>query len=59
LEGLVTGDAKNFESDLASYVVKVDSSPLFEKTSLQKSSIETFKRGQVMYFIITTQLEAG
>ena len=59
VEGLVSGDPKNQEADLASYVVKIDSSPLFEKTAIQKSLTETFKRGQVLYFIITAQLEAG
>ncbi len=59
IEGLVFGDAKTFEADLASYVVKVDASPLFEKTAIQKSTPETFKRGNVLFFVITTQLQIG
>lgn len=41
LEGMITGDSRLFDALLASYVVALEGSPLFEDVSLKKSEIET------------------
>lgn len=45
LEGMVTGDPRLFDSMLASYVVALEGSPLFDGVSVKKSEIEYLEGG--------------
>jgi len=45
LEGMVTGDARLFDSMLASYVVALEGSQLFDGVSVKKSELETMDGG--------------
>ncbi len=45
IEGMVTGDARLFDSSLASYVVALEGSPLFEGVSVKKSELEALEGG--------------
>jgi Tfp pilus assembly PilM family ATPase len=52
LEGLIFGDPKTLESSLTGYVLKLDGSPMFRQVNVLKSSVERFKNGEVMHFVI-------
>ncbi len=57
LEGVVTGDGRLFDSRLASYVVALEGSPLFENVSVKKSELEPLDGGATgLRFIITVGL---
>lgn len=45
IEGMVTGDARLFDSALASYVVALEGSPLFDGVSVKKSELEALEGG--------------
>jgi Tfp pilus assembly PilM family ATPase len=45
IEGMVTGDSRLFDSMLASYVVALENSPLFEDVSVKKSELEALDGG--------------
>jgi len=57
LEGLIFGDNRTLESSLASFILKLNESPMFGKISVQKNSIEPFKKDDVLHFIIDVKLK--
>lgn len=45
IDGMITGDSRLFDSMLASYVVALEGSPLFEEVTVKKSEIEALEGG--------------
>jgi Tfp pilus assembly PilM family ATPase len=57
LEGMITGDSRLFEALLVSYVVALESSPLFEDVSVKKNEIEARDGGGTgLRFVIALSL---
>ena len=56
IEGVVLGDRRTLESSLAGYIMKLEASPMFRQVSVQKNSIEPFKKTEVLYFVIDMQI---
>jgi len=56
LEGLVFGDHNTLESSLAGFIMKLKESPMFRQISIQKNSIEPFRKDDVLHFIIEIKL---
>lgn len=53
LEGMVSGDARLFDSMLASYVVALEGSPLIEDVSVKKSELEAMDGGATgLHFVL-------
>ncbi len=50
LDGIILGNKLTFESDLASYLVKLKGSPLFDQLSIQKRAIEYYKNKPILRF---------
>lgn len=55
IEGVVFGERNMLESLLSQYVTKLESSPILEKVSIQKNSIVTFKKGEVLQFVLNAK----
>ncbi|MHC1791892.1 hypothetical protein [Solidesulfovibrio sp.] len=57
VEGMVTGDSRLFDSMLASYVVALEGSPLFENASVKRNELETLDGGGTgLRFVVTLNL---
>jgi hypothetical protein len=56
LEGIVSGKRRILEASLASYILKLASSPLFEQPKVQKSVIEPDNGSDVLHFIVHIQM---
>jgi hypothetical protein len=56
LEGIVSGKRRILEASLASYILKLASSPLFEQPKVQKSVIEPDSGSDVLHFIVHIQM---
>lgn len=56
LEGLVFGDRGALESSLGGFILKLKESPMFRQISIQKNSIEPFRKDDVLHFIIEIKL---
>lgn len=57
LEGMITGDARLFDSKLASYVVALETSPVFGNATVQKSEVQTLESGgSALHFVIALTL---
>lgn len=60
VEGIVLGDRAKLESLLSSYVLKLQSSPLFKETKVQKTTVESYymNKGQseVLRFNMTLKI---
>ncbi len=56
VDGLVTGDPKEFESVLAEYVLEFQNSLIFETAQVYKSYKESRNREKVLHFIININL---
>ncbi len=52
VEGLVMGDRKSLEVLFSHYLMTLDNSPLFRQISIKKNSLEPFKKGEALHFII-------
>ena len=59
IEGVVWGEKKSLQSSLTAYVLKLDSSPLFDQVKIQKTSEENNKRGTVLRFTATMKIEGA
>jgi hypothetical protein len=55
IEGIIFGEAGNFETILTSYLLKLKNSPIFRKPRVQSKQIEFFHDKEVMRFV--TKLE--
>ncbi len=51
IEGIIFGEASNFETMLTSYLLKLKNSPLFRKPRVQSKQIEYFNDKEVMRFV--------
>jgi hypothetical protein len=56
LEGVVIGDRNMLDSFLAQYVMKLENSPIFRQVSIQKSSIMTIRKVEVLYFTLSATI---
>jgi type IV pilus assembly protein PilM len=56
IEGVIFGDRKMLDSMLAGYIVKLESSPIFQLIKVQKNSIEPFKKSEVLHFILDAKI---
>jgi type IV pilus assembly protein PilM len=56
LEGIIFGDRKELEASLAGYVLKLDASPMFNGVSVQSSSMRSFKKGDVLHFVLDIKI---
>lgn len=56
LEGVVSGDRNMLDSFLAQYVMKLESSPMLRQVSVQKNSIITIKKVEVLYFTLSAKI---
>ena len=57
VEGVVTGDSRLFDSMLASYVVALEGSPLFEDVSVKRNELESLENGATaLRFVVTLNL---
>jgi Tfp pilus assembly protein PilN len=59
IEGVVWGEKKSLQSSLTAYVLKLDSSPLFNQVKITKSTEENFRRGTVLRFTATMKIEGA
>lgn len=50
LDGIITGEPLNFESDLAGYLVKLKGSPLIVRISIKEKKTEYYREKQVLRF---------
>jgi len=56
LEGVVSGDHNTMDSLLAQYVMKLENSPILRQVSVQKSSVITIKKVEVLYFTLSAKI---
>ena len=56
LEGVVNGDRNILDSSLAQYVTKLENSPMLRQVSVQKSSVITIKKVEVLYFTLSAKI---
>ncbi len=56
LEGVVTGDRNMLDSSLAQYVMKLENSPMLRQVTIQKSSIMTIRKVEVLYFTLSAKI---
>jgi Tfp pilus assembly PilM family ATPase len=56
LEGVVSGDRNMLDSSLAQYVMKLENSPILRQVSVQKSSVMTIKKVEVLYFTLSAKI---
>ena len=56
LEGVVSGDRNTLDSFLAQYVMKLENSPMLRQVSVQKSSVMTIKKVEVLYFTLSAKI---
>ena len=59
LEGLVFGDHNTLESSLAGFIMRLKESPMFRQISIQKNTIEPFRKDDVLHFIIEITIAAS
>jgi type IV pilus assembly protein PilM len=57
LEGVVIGGRDAFENALAGYVLLLETSPIFQKVTIQKNTVGPFMKGQALHFIINMKVE--
>ena len=56
IEGVVTGDKIRFETDLASFMLTIDDSPLFKKPVVKNKRLQFLDDRQVLRFSIQFEL---
>jgi Tfp pilus assembly PilM family ATPase len=56
IEGVIFGDRSMLDSLLAQYVMKLENSPMLNKVSIQKNSIITFKKSEVLQFTLSAKI---
>ena len=56
LEGVVTGDKIRFETDLASFMLTIDDSPLFNKPVVKNKRLQFLNDRPVLRFSIQFEL---
>ena len=56
VDGLVLGDRLALDAVLAEYMIDLDSSPLFQKPSIEKRTVETIEGDEVLRFAVRLTL---
>lgn len=56
VEGVIFGERDALDSSLAQYVMKLENSPMLRQIAVQKSGIITFKKSEVLHFILSAKL---
>lgn len=56
IEGVIFGDRMKLETSLADYIVKLKSSPIFDKPVIKKRSFELFEDKEVLKFTVQLDL---
>jgi Tfp pilus assembly PilM family ATPase len=56
IEGVVFGDRNMLDSILAQYVMKLENSPVFSQVLIQKNSITTFNKNEVLQFTLSAKI---
>ena len=56
IEGVVFGDRNMLDSLLAQYVMKLENSPMLSHVLIQKNSITTFKKSEVLQFTLNAKI---
>ncbi|HBO85311.1 MAG: hypothetical protein A2073_08010 [Deltaproteobacteria bacterium GWC2_42_11] len=56
IDGIVLGERNMLESDLYSYIMKLESSPIFSGINVQKSNLEPHKNGDILHFTINMKI---
>lgn len=57
VEGLILGEREMQETSLAGYAMTLESSPLFRKVTIQKSTVEPYLKGETLHFILNLKME--
>ena len=56
IEGTVIGRKDDLDGELARYVMKLETSPLFQQISVQKSAVESFRKNSTLRFTIRVNI---
>ena len=56
LEGVVSGERNMLDSFLAQYVTKLENSPILRQVTVQKSSVMTIRKVEVLYFTLSAKI---
>jgi hypothetical protein len=56
IEGIVTGNKISFETDLASYMLTMEASPLFERPIIKHKQLQYYDAKQVLRFSLQFKL---
>jgi type IV pilus assembly protein PilM len=57
IDGFVLGEKKDIDNSLATYIMKLDNSPLFQGIKVQKTSEETYRKKTLLRFTISMKME--
>ena len=55
IEGIIFGNKNKLDSSLTNYVMTLENSPMFKQVSVQKNSIVTFKKNEVLQFTLNAK----
>ncbi|PKN53129.1 MAG: hypothetical protein CVU55_02650 [Deltaproteobacteria bacterium HGW-Deltaproteobacteria-13] len=55
IEGIIIDKRDKLDSALTQYVMKLENSPMFKNVSVQKNSITTLKKSEVLYFTLSAK----
>ena len=55
IEGIIFDKKDKLDSDLSQYVIKLENSPMLSKVSVQKNSIVTFQKSEVLNFALSAK----
>lgn len=56
IQGVISGASNMLDSLLSQYVMKLENSPMLNQVSIQKNSIVTFKKNEVLHFILSAKI---
>jgi len=56
IQGVISGASNMLDSFLSQYVMKLENSPILNQVSIQKNSIVTFKKNEVLHFILSAKI---
>lgn len=56
IEGIILGNRDMLESDLTKYVIGLENSPVFNKVTVKKKDVVTFKKNDVIHFVLGVKI---
>jgi hypothetical protein len=56
VEGIIFDKKDMLESDLTQYIIKLETSPIFDKVSVQKKSTVNFNKKEVIHFVLSAKI---